>query len=527
MTEEKIFNMKTAQTAEERYCDEVSLEHRKKFAQFFTPQEIAEIMCHWLFGCPRLHSVLDPAFGLGIFSRIMLSKKNDIDIQGYDIDPIITDAAKKLFADTHNVNILNEDYIYNGWENRYDGIICNPPYLKFHNYENTEALTEIRNRLNYNLTGFTNLYTLFLLKSLTQLNPDGRCAYVVPLEFLNSDYGTVVKQLLLDTGMLRHIIVFDNKAKLFNDAITTSCIVLCENNRTSAKVKFSYIKDIFDLEKLYSAAGPNNCDHCYNTGDINPDIKWKQYYNPQELNYKGLVPFALYAKVMRGIATGDNNYFTFTRDKAEKHSIGDKYLLPCVCHSIDVEKDIFTTDDYLAMVNNGKKAYLLNAKNAKDKYVDEYLGLGVKNGVNEKYLTSKRHPWYSIENRPPAPIWVSVFNRSGLRFIRNFTTVANLTTFHCIYPVNNVFKQISPDLLHAYLISKTASIIFASNAREYGNGLIKFEPNDLNHGLMLDIDMLPGNDKAQILKLYHCYIEQGNSKFIRGIDTILNDFFRN
>lgn len=519
--------MKKIATIEEKYSANVSLGHRKKFAQFFTPQDIAEIMSLWLLGNQKLHSVLDPAFGLGIFPRILCSMKSDIEVKGYDIDPIITEEARKIFAGTSNVNILNEDYIYNGWENRYDGIICNPPYLKFHNYENTEALIELKKQLNYDLTGFTNLYTLFLLKSLTQLNFDGRCAYIIPLEFLNSDYGTNVKHLLLRTGMLRHIIVFDNKANLFNDAITTSCIVLCENNTASTKVKFSFVRDIEDLKKLHSTSGLDNGEYIYENEELDPNIKWKKYYQPQNLSFKGLVPFAYYAKVMRGIATGDNEYFTFTRDKAERYAISNAYLLPCICHSIDVEKNIFTTEDYQALVNKGKKTYLLNAGNVYDNNVEKYLKLGIEDGVNEKYLTSKRRPWYSLENRRPSPIWVSVFNRSGLRFVRNLANVSNLTTFHCVYPANDMLKQVSPDLLHAYLLSKTAALIFEMNAREYGNGLIKFEPNDLNRGQMLDIDDLPEKAKKKILDLYYRYRKEGSNNYITEIDTVLTNYFGN
>lgn len=123
--------MKKVVTIEEKYSSTVPLEHRKKFAQFFTPQDIAEIMSLWLLGNQRLHLVLDPAFGLGIFTRILHSMKSDIEVKGYDIDPIIIKEAEKIFADTANVTILNEDYIYNGWKNRYDGIICTPHTSSF------------------------------------------------------------------------------------------------------------------------------------------------------------------------------------------------------------------------------------------------------------------------------------------------------------------------------------------------------------------------------------------------------------
>jgi len=79
---------------ERDYCTLTSLEHRKKFAQFFTPLPIADLMVKWLLGNPQLKEVLEPAFGLGIFSRALLNYKDDIDIKGFEIDPIIFDKAK-------------------------------------------------------------------------------------------------------------------------------------------------------------------------------------------------------------------------------------------------------------------------------------------------------------------------------------------------------------------------------------------------------------------------------------------------
>lgn len=117
-------------TIENSYSKEVSLEHRKKFAQFFTPRPVAELMVKWLLGNRNLESVLEPAFGLGIFSRILLTKKKELQIKGFEIDELILGKAKEEFSAFDNVALRLEDYMYNDWEHRYDGIICNPPYSK-------------------------------------------------------------------------------------------------------------------------------------------------------------------------------------------------------------------------------------------------------------------------------------------------------------------------------------------------------------------------------------------------------------
>ena len=68
----------TADSLEVEYSKFTSIEHRKKFAQFFTPLPIAELMAKWIFGNADLKTVLEPAFGLGIFSRAILSKTKNV-----------------------------------------------------------------------------------------------------------------------------------------------------------------------------------------------------------------------------------------------------------------------------------------------------------------------------------------------------------------------------------------------------------------------------------------------------------------
>lgn len=513
MIDVKEISHATNNQVEKRYSKITSLEHRKRFAQFFTPFQLASIMADWLFGNQNLQTVLEPAFGLGIFSRALLCKNSGLSIIGFDVDEKIFAEAKEIFNDTPNVNLHLEDYMFNDWNNKYDGIICNPPYFKFHDYDNKVILNEIENRLKIKLNGFTNLYTLFLLKSIYQLNTNGRLAYIIPSEFLNSDYGKLVKSALITNRVLRHIVVFDFEENVFDDALTTACILLCSNDKHSQKVKFSTIKSIDDLEQIksYISEYPLNCSYepTINLNDLEPEIKWRKYYQQQNgIRYKNLIPFSSVAKVVRGIATGANEYFTFSKSKANQYAIDEKYLLPCICKAVDVKDNFFTIDSFHSLVNSNRQIFLLNANGSKDDNVLKYIKLGENSGIDKKYLTACRTPWYSLENRPPSPIWVSVFNRSGLKFIRNEANISNLTTFHCVYPVqNSLFDNVNIDLLFAYLLTDVAREIFEDNRREYGNGLQKFEPNDLNKAMMLDLTLLDKNIENKIIELYNKYRE--------------------
>lgn len=515
---------------ESKYLKRVSSAHRKKYAQFFTPYPIAELMASWLLNNPNLQTVVEPAFGLGVFSRALLSKKPDLSIKGFEIDETITKEARLLFDGNKSVQLLLQDYMYNDWENTYDGIICNPPYFKFHDYDNKSVIAEMEQKLACKLNGFTNLYTLFLLKSIYQLKPNGRCAYIVPSEFMNSDYGKLVKAHLIMTKTLRHIIVFDFEENVFDDALTTACIILCAKDNHAETVQFTHIgssKELNSIEKIITDyPTPSTNSKSYQLVELNPEIKWKNYYQDRiGKQYNRLVPFSKYAKVMRGIATGANDFFVFNQSKAKEYGIEPQYLLSCVCKCADVKGQLFTKKDFDLLMEKDKNVFLLNASKDMNSEVQSYLMKGKSEGIDKKYLTASRNPWYALEKRPPAPIWVSVFNRKGLRFVRNYANVSNLTTFHCVYPQMNLFSEVSVDLLFAYLLTETAKKIFEDNAREYGNGLQKFEPNDLNKGMMVDLEEMPDKHKTQMESYFNEYVKTNKTCWIEKMDALLNEDF--
>ena len=84
------------------------------------------------------------------------------------------------------------------------------------------------------------------------------------------------------------------------------------------------------------------------------------------------------------------------------------------------------------------------------------------------------------------------------------------------------------DVLFAYLLTDVAREIFEDNRREYGNGLQKFEPNDLNKAMMLDLTLLDKKTENKILELYKKYRETAINKlpddsFLLEINDIFKD----
>ena len=501
-------------TLEQRYISSVSLTHRKQYGQFFTPERIAAFMCQWVVQGKQKRHALEPAYGLGVFSR-MLARLGDISVDAYELDHCIF--ASAVAARPSGVNLSNGDYFSSDWNCKYDAIVCNPPYLKFHDYDNSKYIADVNSHLGIKLNGFTNMYTLFLLKSVAQLDDGGRLAYIVPSEFLNSDYGVEVKRALIQSHTLRHIIVVDFTACAFDEALTTACIVLCERGDSATHhVRFSLVKE---MDQLGSSLD-NYVE--YKADELDATIKWKAYYEESNgRKYSPLVPFSTFAKVTRGIATGDNRYFTFKSSKIDEYGIPENCFHRCICHATDVQNPIFTDHDFEVIAQKDRAVYLFNASaNPDERHVKNYISIGEDNGVNTRYLTACRNPWYALERREPSPIWVSVFSRSGLRFIRNKAGVYNLTTFHCVYNVSSI----DTDILFAYLVTDIAKEIFLDNSRQYGNGLIKFEPNDLNKGMVVDLRLLSVDEQHFISKAFE-KLQYNGSAYDDAV-KILNDFFR-
>jgi adenine-specific DNA-methyltransferase len=498
---------------EAAYRAAVSDSHRKRLGQFFTPPAVARFMAAWIAGNHACRTILDPAVGLGMLLRAMLEQPHSATytLRGYDIDPVVCKQASALFAhvDHADIKLLNQDYLFNHWDDQYDGIICNPPYIKFQHYTNrAAALQELQSRLGITLSGFTNIYTMFLLKSLHQLAPGGRAAYIVPSEFLNAGYGTAIKRYLLQSKLLRYVLVFDSDSTIFDNVLTTSCILLLANDDHDRGITFisaPAVDDLADLAgQLASYPAARLSGKTIRQRDLDPHIKWRVYYQQRSSSsYTHLVPLSTYGKIVRGIATGDNAYFTFDTQKTQAFGIPNTCLLPCITKATQAGTAFFTQQHFDDLHANGKRVLLFNAIDPAHPLVAAYLALGVEQAVHRRYLTSHRTPWFAIEQRPPAPILVTAFNRNGLRFVRNEAQVRNLTCFHGFYINDRALPRL--DLLMAYLLTDVAREILSDDRREYSGGLQKFEPNDLNQAKALDIDIIDGDTERKILKLYAAY----------------------
>lgn len=494
---------------EKRYNEITPAAHRKALGQYFTPRVMAAFMTAW--ACGEARTMLDPAVGNSVFLRAAEERYPGLVLTGYELDGGIL----AFFGNPANARIVNGDYLKSGWDETYDAIVCNPPYHRFQNVPEREAiLADFAEHTGVRLSGYTNLYALFLVKSLFQLSERGRLAYVVPSEFLNSRYGAPVKRLLTEKKLLRAVIDLPDDAGLFPGAVTTCCVLLADRE---AKEGVGF----FSLPSAEALGGlPLDKPPLFVRYEaLSPSEKWRRYLRrEEEIAYRNLRPVSDFCRVSRGIATGANEFFCFSRSKIARYGLPERCFTPCVCRSADIGTPILTAAGFDALDREDRTVWLMDIAAADTPAVAEYVQRGEALGVDKRYLPSRRRPWYSMEQKPAAPIWVTTAGRGGMKFVRNRAGVVALTTFHSVFAGEKYADDV--ELLFAVFLTPTAQAILRRSRKELGNGLEKFQPNDLNEAQMPDIDAFSRSDRGALLSL----VTDPTPEHIAAMDEIVRRY---
>jgi len=509
----------------EKYISDTSISYRKDYGQFFTPFPVARLMASWITK-DQPKTILDPAFGLGIFYEAVMDIVLDKNFKfiGYEIDRRILDYV--YFKNkTNNLEIYNEDFLESPIR-YYDAIICNPPYMRFQKFfKRHNILPIIEKQIGKKLLGYSNIASIFLVKALHELKPNGRLAFIMPFEFFNTGYGKEIKRSLLEKHLLKQIIIFSNEKDIFPDAITTVSILLCKYDRKNDPIKLTFISKKTEMENINYIG--DYFQATINQNELPIDQKWTTIINShlfkEEKMPDGFCPLTYYGKVMRGIATGANEFFAINMSRIKELGLPNKNLTKCITKSQQIKKFVFTEKDFDELVKLDKPVFCFNVKDLNDKATLNYIRYGEKKAYNNRYLTRNRSPWFKVEYRKPAPILFGVFNRGRLKVVRNFSSAINFTCFHSFYP--NIFGMNILNKLFVYFISDFGQKIIQLNKRIYGDKLDKFEPGDLNDVMCPNFEQfnLITDDEANIvIELANVDQKQAVSLSNDLIERILN-----
>ena len=100
--------------------------------------------------------------------------------------------------------------------------------------------------------------------------------------------------------------------------------------------------------------------------------------------------------------------------------------------------------------------------------------------------------------------------------------VNSLTTFHSVF-INEPYEK-DINVIFCYFLTPIAQSILRENRKELGNGLEKFQPNDLKTAKMLDITVISADDYERINFIYYNMLEEYHSSQIDELNEIFSSY---
>lgn len=488
-------------------CARAARETQRSKGQFWTPDWVADFMVAYVLQ-DRPHELLDPALGEGVFFRAAKRFAHrhhfPLTLLGRETDPAALAAARAAGltdADLRKVEL--RDFVLDPPHQLFPAIVANPPYIRHHRLApalKASLQAFARSATGTRIDGRAGLHVYFLIRALRCLAPGGRLAFIVSADICEGIFARALWQWISSHYRLDAVVTFSPSAAPFPD-VDTNALVLCIQHATPAEL-FSWIlchdKAADDLAAALTGRPPATCNSLViHSRPLAEALATGLSRSPSPAAQPRFV-LGDFASVLRGIVTGDNEFFFLTRARAHQLGIPDSFFIDAVGRTRDVTGSAFTALDLERLERSGRPTRLLCVNglpfDQMPPALQSYLKMGEQRGIPSKPLIRTRKPWYRMESRPCPPIMFTYLGRRACRFVRNHAHVVPLTCLLCVYPKRN-----DPDFLERLwsVLSHPATIDnLHLVGKSYGGGAIKVEPRALERlPLPDDLVISAGLDK--------------------------------
>lgn len=484
-----------------------SLSERNANGQYSTPFELAHVMVgqalrdrHWQSGDGAVH-VFEPACGSGVFLSALLAIPHApaFLFTGVERDPDYAGICKSVFA-SKNVRIVEGDFFIvsetEAFQASADVLVANPPYVRHHHLAFEDKLrlqSRVLRELGIQISGLSGLYVYFILLADRLLRSGAVASWLIPGEFLYTNYGKALREYLLNRVTLLRLHTFASEDVQFDDALVSSCIVTYRKAPPPADAEFEV------TEGRYGASGFGRKWRC---AELSSFSKWVFKEQSETGKSQGVTVGDLF-RVTRGIATGNNGFFVLDEEHVLMVGIERDALTPLLPGPRFLRDAVIDADDQ-GEPQIEKRRYLLSL-DAQPEEVErryprayQYLQEGERAGVPSGGLCKMRKLWYQQEKREPPKYLVSYMGRANpvtgqsVRFFLNRSKGIATNGFICLYPWPFLVDLLSgrPDReteLLACLNAVPPGHVDAAG-RQYGGGLKKIEPRELS---VMTVEKLP------------------------------------
>ncbi len=300
--------------------------------QIPTPQKYVQQMLDYVDYSKKLYGkkVLENSCGEGnilleVVKRYIESAKSEKhsaeeiknglnkDIEAYEIDKECIEKCKNRLnklAASYGIegiewNIKNNDFLKEDVQNRYDFIIGNPPYITYHDMDDSQREFLKKSFSTCNNGRFDYCYA-FIEASLKTLKNRGKMVYLVPCSIMTNKFAGDLR-----VKLSKYITeIYDYRTiKIFSQALTSSVIIVCENLTNKSDLKYHLVKEntIFEIERKKLT-----------------DAKWSVTRDDNNIGVK----FSDFFEVKNSVATLLNEAFIFKEyERRDDYYIIDEYKI--------------------------------------------------------------------------------------------------------------------------------------------------------------------------------------------------------
>jgi adenine-specific DNA-methyltransferase len=443
----------------------------KVLGAVYTPPRVAAALTRWAVRTST-DTVLDPSCGEGVFLSAVRTRLADLGARkpqcvGVDIHP---ETAAQTGA------VCSDFFAWVSSATKQDVIVGNPPFIRSHLFpESSRALAfAAMERMKLHPSRLMSTWAPFLALCCGLIKPGGRLAMVVPEELLAVGYAEELRGFLL--RHFHRVVVCFPDANIFPEVQQAVVLLLCESGVEKPA-------GLFTIE--YSDLEQGNYDATQATAPWAWNTKWSHLFlsarERRLLNQwwpaLGWLPFKEYGRVEVGIVTGDNDFFLLRSPDAERFP--QNHLVPIITSARDLRGIRFGTEDFRQVVAENRPAYLLNLQAPRSMLVPserEYLEMGERQKVSQRYKCRVREPWYAVPSvwEPDAILLRQAGDMS--RLVHLAKKCAATDTIHRV-----TWHQPSLGRRHTVSFMNTWTLLASElTGRSYGGGVLELMPGEAN-----------------------------------------------
>jgi len=460
----------------EAFCTWRSRADRRPLGATYTPAPIVAAMTHWA-AAGKPARVVDPGAGSGRFVVAAGRRFPRARLIAVEADPL---AALLLRAHLAAAGLASRALVVPGdyRELRLEPIagatlfLGNPPYVRHHGIDARWKawLVERSRELGLHASQLSGLHVHFLVATAHLARPGDYGALITAAEWLDVNYGSLVRRLFLDHLGGQSLQLLDPKARAFADADATAVISCFRVGTRPPSVR---------LRKVHSISALSTLDggRLVRRARLEEAPRWSPLTSRTRRASSELIELGQLCRVHRGQVTGANGVWIAGPGSAE---LPPSVLFPCITRA----RELFAAGRALADAS-GLRSVIdlpeelerlpLKERRAVEKFLKIAEGLGADRG----FVARHRRAWWSVGLREPAPILATYMARRPPAFVRNLVGARHINIAHGLYPRERLSAG-QLDGLSRYLSQATE----LSQGRTYAGGLTKFEPREMERLLV-------------------------------------------